>query len=98
MTSHLKVPLELDRRGRYATVEQDSDDDVTQSVRVLLLTEPGTRLVDPAFGVHLLFTRDLDDLADLVAEQDPRAAPVHVQAVTDQLGAAAVTVTTGGAS
>ena len=100
MTVHLQVPLTLDRHGRFRTVDHDSADDVTQSVRTVLLTPPGTRLVDPDYGIEPRFRKvqDLDTLADEIVAFEPRATPVNVQAAVDSAGNATVTVTTGEAT
>ena len=98
MTVHLKVPLTLTRKGTLETVDQDSADDITQTVRSILLTTPGTRLVDPGYGVEPRFRRerDVESLADEIVALDPRATPAVVDAVVGSTGAATVTVTTGG--
>lgn len=48
---HLMVPVGLAQDGSLATVEQDSLDEITQSVRMLLGTLPGTRLTVPGYGL-----------------------------------------------
>lgn len=88
MTVQLVVPMTLDHLGRFVTVEQDSTDDIVQSVRTVLLTVPDTRLTDPEYGVDLEFTRsaDLDDLAEEVGRFEPRATPAEVETVIDSVG------------
>jgi phage baseplate assembly protein W len=51
MTPHLTVPFRVDSSGSAAVVEQDSFDDISQCVRVLLLTRLGERIELPAYGV-----------------------------------------------
>lgn len=75
-TSHFAVPFAV-TDGRVAVVEQDTIEDVTQSVFVLLATEQGTYqplpelgLADPTFRLGGV---DLDELAAVVEEWEPRA-------------------------
>lgn len=94
--THLAVPLTLARDGSFATVDDGSADDITQNVRAVLLTEPGSRITDPDYGVSLHFSRDLDGIADAVRTFEPRASTVAVQVAVDQAGQTDITVTTGG--
>jgi phage baseplate assembly protein W len=50
MIPHLAVPFRIEN-GSAATIEQDSEDDVLQSVRVLITTPLGSRLEVPTYGV-----------------------------------------------
>lgn len=75
MPQHLALPIRVTHRG-LATVEQDSDADIEQSVRLLLTTSPGERrsvpdygLPDPLFGL----APDPADVADAIAEWEDRA-------------------------
>lgn len=75
---HLSVPFEIDQRGHARTLDQDSDEEILQSVRVLIDTRPGERLIVPDYGVDdLAFVGPADIgeewLADAVAEWEPRA-------------------------
>lgn len=74
MPEHLAFPITVTRQG-LATVEQDSDADLVQSVALLLNTRPGERrsvpdygLPDPVFG-HLSHS----DVVAVVGEWEPRA-------------------------
>ncbi|XBB66872.1 GPW/gp25 family protein [Nocardioides sp. WV_118_6] len=74
MPDHLAFPLAVTRQG-LATVEQDSDADLVQSVALLLNTRPGERrslpdygLPDPVFG-HLAHS----DVVAVVGQWEPRA-------------------------
>jgi phage baseplate assembly protein W len=73
---HFAVPFTV-TDGKAAVVEQDSIDDVTQSVFVLLATEQGTYQPIPDLGIEDPTFRlngvDLDELAAEVEEFEPRA-------------------------
>jgi phage baseplate assembly protein W len=47
----LKVPLQMGAGG-FATVEQDSPEEVAACVYALVATERGSRLEDPDYGVE----------------------------------------------
>jgi phage baseplate assembly protein W len=70
------VPFTLGEAG-FATVPQDSTDEVTQCVYAILGTETGSREDDPEFGAASQLFReggvDLDELRDAVEEWEPRA-------------------------
>ena len=68
-------PLTMDGAG-FATVDQDSLDDVADCVEVLVSTQRGSRLELPTYGVDdPVGTRNLDDADVLaqIAEWEPRA-------------------------
>jgi len=48
---HLRVPFRIERSGNAQLVEQDSSDEIVQSVRVLLSTLVGQRLEVPGYGI-----------------------------------------------
>lgn len=52
MTAHLRLPLSLAGDGSFRTVEEDSPEEILQSVAVVLRTRPGERLADPDLGVE----------------------------------------------
>lgn len=75
MPQHLALPIRVTARG-LATVEQDSQADIVQSVRLLLHTRPGDRrsvpdygLPDPLFGT----TNNPADVAAVITEWEDRA-------------------------
>lgn len=73
---HLKLPLSLDPNGGLSTLEQDSPEDVTQCVAVLLGTDLGERIEDPDYGIEAgLFevATDIGAILDKVEEYEPRA-------------------------
>lgn len=87
MPTHLAVPFRLDPRGQAATLKQDSPAEVAQSVRILLDTRPGERLMVPDYGVDdLTFVDAIDDgwVADAVQTWEPRAT---VDIVVGQISA-----------
>ena len=51
MAAHLAFPIKLAGNGALATVEQDSDADIVQSVQLLLRTRPGERRSVPGYGL-----------------------------------------------
>lgn len=77
--------------GRFATVEQDSDDDIAQCIKAIVQTSPGERadlpdmgLADPVFEEQPL---DVDALREMVARHEPRAA-ITATATTDPIDTA----------
>lgn len=44
-------PLRLDAAGRFATIEQDGDDEAVQVAEVILATTAGERPLAPMFGL-----------------------------------------------
>jgi len=48
---HFRFPFRWTPTGRAATVSQDSDEEIEQGVRVLLLSHVGERVEVPEFGV-----------------------------------------------
>jgi phage baseplate assembly protein W len=99
---HFAFPLRLGRGGSFAVVEQDSVDDITQSVQVLLSTPVGSRIELPEYGVEALeFTTVVDraSIVQAINDWEPRADVT----VDDQLDSTdkllrhiRVTVTSGG--
>lgn len=88
---HLAVPFELDQRGHARTVDQESDEELLQSVRVLIETRPGERLIVPDYGVDDLAFVGPDDLgeewlADAVADFEPRATVEIARTAIDESG------------
>lgn len=93
---HLRVPLEPGRRG-FAVVDQDTDADIVQSVRVLLSTRPGEALLAPRFGFDdpTFAAGGVDgDVVEAIRRFEPRATEATVrQAIAD--GRVDVTVEIG---
>lgn len=87
---HLKLPVRLDARtGSLMTVEQDSLEEVAQSVEVILATPIGSRVDLPEFGApsYLFEQFPVDTTAALaaVANWEPRALVTFTQSATDEL-------------
>lgn len=84
MARLLAVPFRLLPSGNLATVLEDSAADVAQSVRTLLLTRPGERLMSPDLGTPdpVFVGLDPEQVAAVVQEQEDRAS---VSVVASQL-------------
>lgn len=61
----LALPLRY-RNGRYATVQQDSPEDIEQRVMTILAFRPGQRRGSPDFGSPSVNFEQNPDLASLV--------------------------------
>lgn len=76
MIPRLKLPITV-TDGRFATVEQDSVDEVAQCVYVVLSYEEGSRPELPDFGIESqLFLQggvSQDEIRAAVEEWEPRA-------------------------
>lgn len=73
---HLAWPARVEA-GRFVTVEQDTEAEITQCVRVLFATRIGERVELPGFGVRdSTFAQTVDtlDLVAAVARWEPRAS------------------------
>lgn len=98
---HLKWPLRLvDGPGGtqvFATWEQDTLEEVTQSVQILLSTVVGERYRDaPDYGVDELLTGgpvNTSQAATAVSQFEPRASVAFATTPIDATGQQAVTVT-----
>lgn len=76
---HLALPFRVERNGKVAVLEQDTLDEIAQSVLVLLLTHRGQRLEVPDYGIQdLVFDSDIDYSAITAAifEWEPRASAI----------------------
>lgn len=85
---HLRIPLALGARGA-ATVDQDSDEELVQSVATILRTRPGEVRMRPDFGLAdgtFALAREEDQgIVDAVDRFDPRVTVAVVQAAIAQL-------------
>jgi phage baseplate assembly protein W len=74
---HFKIPLQLDPvTGRFAVVEQDTEEDVQQCVVALLRTEVGDRLELSEYGIpSTVFEETIDQGGIMAAIErwEPRA-------------------------
>lgn len=87
MPKHLAFPIRVAANGGLLALEQDSEQEIAQSVALLVSTEPGERrsvpdygLPDPVFG-----GLDQDDISDVVADWEDRADPAVVEQLADDL-------------
>lgn len=74
---HLALPIRLSADGSFETVDQDSLEEIAQNVEVLLLTEIGSRIEVPDYGVpSMVFATDINDetILALIEEWEPRAS------------------------
>ena len=76
MAARLALPLRVDGRGRFATVEVGSIEDVAQCVAVVLATPVGSRVEVPEFGSPRpeFVGPDLPGMVAAVDEWEPRAS------------------------
>ena len=51
MARVLAFPFAITRGGRIATVEQDSEEEITQQLAMLMLTRPDERPLTPGYGM-----------------------------------------------
>jgi phage baseplate assembly protein W len=85
MIPHYAMPLRI-LNGRFATVDDGSTADVSQSVGLLIATEPGERLSLPAYGVdNALFSTDVNatDIVAQIAKWEKRAGDIGIQVSVD---------------
>lgn len=86
-----EFPFRLDPgAGDFHVLEQDTDDEVLQSVKVLMLTPVGSRIELLTYGIpEILFRTEIDTAAVLAAimEHEPRATAVIDEDIdrTDEL-------------
>lgn len=86
---HAAWPPRLDANGHLVAVEQDTLEEVTQCVRVLLATPRGARVLEPEFGIEdPTFTDglDIDELVDQAAEYEERAVIDVTEVVNTDTG------------
>lgn len=86
--THLQWPFELAGDGTFATVEQDTLEDVQQCIRVLVQTPLGARPLAPEIGVDdpTFAGVNGDDLQVTLEEQEPRATVDVTVAAPDKHG------------
>ena len=75
VAAHLAFPIKLAGDGALATVAQDSDADIVQSVQLLLRTRPGERRSIPDYGLPDPVFAGLthDEVLDVVETWEERA-------------------------
>lgn len=81
--THLAFPFRLDYHGSPEVVDQDSLEDVSQCVRVLVSTVRGERLELPEYGLpDPVFAPDgmvADGVARAVERWEPRVANLAIE-------------------
>jgi phage baseplate assembly protein W len=87
MVQRLALPLMVAPGGHLASLEQDSPEEIAQSVALVIATRPGERrsvadygMEDPVFG-----GLDIADMVAVVAEWEPRADPAQAEMLLDQI-------------
>lgn len=88
MSRHLALPLRLTPGGDFATLDEDSAEEVTQNVAVILRTRPMERLGQPELGLADPALADLpvEALHSAVERWEPRADVDLVQQVLREDG------------
>lgn len=84
MARVLSLPLTIATSGSIATITQDHPAEITQSVALLLDTQPGDRRTLPDYGLpdRLFGGLDTQLVAEVIAEWEPRADPDMIETVT----------------
>lgn len=84
---HLALPLRLAPDGHLVALDQDSPEEIAQSVALLVATRPGERRSVPGYGVPDPLGSGFDpDVADeAIEEWEDRADPADIDIVTDTL-------------
>jgi hypothetical protein len=77
MADHFALPFTLGSNGAFATVDQDSDEDVMACVTVILRSRVGYRDDRPELGItDPTFTQggaDLEEIRDAISQFEPRS-------------------------
>ena len=72
---HFAFPFRFGQSGSAMTVEQDTQEEIEQNVKVLVLTDRGERMEVPDFGIDdLVFETAIDgsDIIDQARQWDDR--------------------------
>jgi phage baseplate assembly protein W len=91
MVPHFAIPFRVDAGGSVAVVDQDSEEEIAQCVRVLMSTTVGQRVELPDYGIpnpvfSTMSTNDDADMAAAVGKWEPRAtALVHSTVIDESL-------------
>jgi phage baseplate assembly protein W len=95
IAQHLTFPFAVSRDGSMQTVPQDSIGDVAQSVKVIMSTVQGTRLLSPEFGIPDPEFTGIDSatVSHAVVQWEPRATGVAVTSTLREDGVAIITAT-----
>lgn len=95
MPDHFAIPFDWDATGSAAVLPQDSIEEISQSVRVLLSTPTGTRIEQFDYGIpDPTFSDDsamVSAITAAVARWEPRAAGIQVAVSTHPDGTTGIT-------
>lgn len=83
---HFTFPFNFGINGHALTVEQDSDDEILQGVRIACLTPRGSRYYVPNFGIDdLVFTNPSQrtNLLAQITQSEPRATYALSEQIED---------------
>jgi len=74
---HLALPLVLGPTGSFNTIQQDTVEEVAQSVEVLLGTAKGDRVITPDYGIAdpTFANPDPNEITQTITVWEPRADP-----------------------
>lgn len=75
MSRHIRLPIAIATDGTFTTVAEDSVEEITQNVTVVLRTRTGERLATPDLGTPDPTFTGLDPAValDMVRQVEPRA-------------------------
>lgn len=92
MSEHLRLPLTIGPDGTFRTLREDSVEEITQNILVVLRTRTGERLATPELGTPDPVFNGLDTAAalDVVTLIEPRA---DLEVVRDALEVSRQSVT-----
>jgi phage baseplate assembly protein W len=91
MAPHFALPFRVNTSGSAAVLDQDSEEEIAQCVRVLMSTTVGERIELPDYGIpspvfSTMSTHDDADMAAAVGKWEPRAtALVHSTVIDESL-------------
>lgn len=98
MSQHLRLPLTVGPDGTFRTVVEDSLDEITQNVLVILRTRTGERLATPDLGVPdpTFAGFDADEALDHVRTYEDRADLDVVRQALTGAGVQTTVISVGG--
>lgn len=81
MPQRLALPIRVTATGALASVPQDSDAEIRQSLGLLVATVPGERRSEPDYGLPdpTFGGVDVTEIADVIATWEPRADPSVIE-------------------
>lgn len=87
MPKHLAFPIRVSAAGSLTALEQDSEQEIAQSVALLVATTPGERRSVPEYGMPdpVFGGVSQEDVSDVIAEWEDRADPAFVEQLADDV-------------